>query len=186
MKITGISTALIVGLTLAASQSAAAADGTIEFTGSVVATTCTIDGQAPGTGTITKNVDLGGVNVGQLDTAGKTAGEQGFIFQIGATGESGCTDGQTAYVRFDKSSPLLDPMTGRLDTETGTGAAKAVQVELLNGEDGSVINAFTQDSIGYPIVGNQARIPLIGRMYSTGTATVGSVTSRVGFEVVYD
>jgi len=187
MKITGISAALVIGLGLAASQSAFASDGEIEFTGTVEDITCSINGQPSGANNIDIPVPLGGVNKGQLAKEGDTGGEMGFRIQVGKTGETTCTNGKTAYVRFDKSSPLMDALTGRLNIDNpGVGGnASNVQIQVLDA-GGTVIDMFTQDSKGYVISNNQTVIPLLGRMYATGQATEGKVASRVGFEVVYD
>ena len=183
MKITAIAAA--AALTLTAGTASAAQDGTIEFTGSITATTCLVEGVAPGQGNITKAVDLGGINVGSLQTAGERAGDKGFNIQIGGAGDANCTDGQTAHVRFDPASPALDITTGRLNIDnTGTPATN-VQVEIAN-VDGTEINLFTEDSAGIAIANNTAVIPLIGRYYATGAAVAGEANSRVGFQVVYD
>ncbi|WP_312682840.1 fimbrial protein [Stenotrophomonas chelatiphaga] len=184
MKITAIAAAAAAALTLAAGT-ASAQDGTIDFTGSITATTCLVEGVAPGQGNIAKAVDLGGINVGSLQTAGERAGDKGFNIQVGGAGDANCTDGQTAHVRFDPASPALDITTGRLNIDnTGTPATN-VQVEIAN-VDGTEINLFTEDSAGIVIANNTAVIPLIGRYYATGTAVAGEANSRVGFQVVYD
>ena len=182
MKITAIAAA--AALTLAAGT-ASAQDGIIEFTGNITATTCQVEGVAPGQGNIAKAVDLGGINVGSLQTAGERAGDKGFSIQVGGAGDANCTDGQTAHVRFDPASPALDITTGRLNIDnTGTPATN-VQVEIAN-VDGTEINLFTEDSAGIVIANNTAVIPLIGRYYATGKAAAGEANSRVGFQVVYD
>ncbi|NIJ70384.1 fimbrial protein [Xanthomonas sp. 60] len=188
MKNVGISTVLVAALGLAASQSAFAEnDGQIKIEGSVVAVTCTIDGQAPGNGDIEKLVDLRGISVALLDEAGKTGGDKAFTFRIGAAGETTCENDRTAFVRFDPASPAIDFATGGLrNTTTDNTAAGNVQVELAN-IDGVAIDLGNDDSAGYPIANNQTSIPLIARLKATGgAATAGLVTSAVGFTVVYE
>ena len=187
MKNVGISTVLVAALGLAASQSAFAEnDGQILIDGSVVAVTCTIDGQAPGNGDIEKRVDLRGISVALLDEAGKTGGDKAFTFCIGSDGETTCENDRSAFVRFDPASPAIDFGTGGLRNTATTGAAGNVQVELAN-INGTAIDLGNDDSAGYPIANNQASIPLIARLKATGgAATAGVVTSAVGFTVVYE
>ena len=71
MKVNVFSTlAAALALAAAVSQPAHAAnDGTINFTGLVNDTTCTIEGAAPGTGAVVKDVNLGGVSAARLEKA---------------------------------------------------------------------------------------------------------------------
>lgn len=181
MKLLAYSAAMVVGL--AAINPAQANDGTIEITGAITDTTCTIEGQPPGGGNVTKTVPLGDVSATHLATAGSTASDLGFTIKIGGSGETGCTDGDTAKVRFDPSSPLIDLAVGRLNVDNG--GATNVQVQILNA-NGTPIMLGTEDSAGVVIDDNQAIIPMIARYYATGAATAGAATSRVGFEVVYE
>ncbi|WP_073524695.1 fimbrial protein [Pseudomonas fluorescens] len=191
MKITAFSTvASALALTAALSQPALAAnDGTINFTGLVTDVTCTIEGAAPGTGAVVKDVNLGGVSASRLATAGSRANLTGFTIRIGGPGEGSCTNGRTAMVAFDPTSPAIDVATGRLnidgyDDPADTTTAKNVQVEVTN-RDGSPINVYTEKSEGVVIADNQAVIPLAAQMYASGPATEGTVKTRVGFLVVY-
>lgn len=187
MKNLAISAALVAGLGIAAVNPAQAAnDGRIDITGEITATTCTIEGTAPGQGTVVKTVNLRGVPAASLP-AGATAGDKGLVIQVGATGETACTNGDTAYVRFDPLSPAINSATGRLINTASTGTdATNVEIEFLNG-DGSVIDLSADDSAGYVIANNQVRIPLIARYFAFPlAATTGAVASTVGFSVVYD
>lgn len=192
MKHLAISAALVAGLGIAAINPAQAAnDGVIEITGEILATTCLVEGQAPGTGGITKEVELKGVNKAALGAAAQRAGAKSFKIKVGGIGDTNCTPGQTAYVRFDPSSPDLDWTTGRLknslEVAADPDAATNVEIEMLNGDDGSIIDMFGDDSKGYVIgTDNQAQIPLIAQYYATAAAVEGLVKSTVGFTVVYD
>ncbi|WP_300635703.1 fimbrial protein [Pseudomonas sp.] len=181
--------AAALALSAAAPQFAQAADGTINFSGLVTDVTCTIEGAAPGTGAVVKDVNLGGVSASRLATAGSRANLTGFTIRIGAPGEGSCTNGRTAMVAFDPTSPAIDVATGRLhidgyDDPANTTAAKNVQVEVAR-RDGSPINVYTDKSEGVVIADNQAIIPLAAQMYATGAATEGTVKTRVGFMVEY-
>lgn len=182
--------AAALALTAAASQSAYAAnDGVINFTGLVNDVTCTVEGSAPGTGAVVKDVNLGGVSAARLANPGDRANLTGFTIRIGGPGQGSCTNGRTAMVAFDPTSPAIDVATGRLnidghDDPSDTTNAKNVQVEVTN-RDGSPINVYTEKSEGVVIADNQAIIPLAAQMYASGAATEGAVKTRVGFMVVY-
>ena len=162
MKFTAISTAAtLLALTAALSRPAFATnDGVINFTGLVTDVTCTVEGAAPGTGAVVKDVNLGGVSASRLATAGSRANLTGFTIRIGGPGEGSCTNGRTAMVAFDPTSPAIDVATGRLnidgyDDPSDTTNAKNVQVEVTN-RDGSPINVYTDKSEGVVIADNQA------------------------------
>lgn len=190
MKVNVLSTVagamvLMAGL----SQSVYATDGIINFSGLVTDVTCTVEGSPPGSGAVVKDVNLGGVSAARLATAGSRANLTGFTIRIGAPGEGSCTNGRTAMVAFDPTSPAIDVATGRLnidgyDDPTDTTTAKNVQVEVTN-RDGSPINVYTEKSEGVVIADNQAIIPLAAQMYASGPATEGTVNTRVGFMIEY-
>lgn len=173
----------------AVSHSAHAADGVINFSGLVTDVTCTVEGAEPGAGKVVKDVNLGGVSAARLATAGNRANLTGFTIRIGAPGEGSCTNGRTAMVAFDPTSPAIDVATGRLnidgyDDPSDTTHAKNVQVEVTN-RDGSPINVYTEKSAGVVIADNQAVIPLAAQIYASGPASEGKVSTRVGFTVEY-
>lgn len=182
--------AAALALTAVASPSAYAAnDGVINFTGLVNDVTCTVEGSAPGTGAVVKDVNLGGVSAARLANPGDRANLTGFTIRIGGPGQGSCTNGRTAMVAFDPTSPAIDVATGRLnidghDDPSDTTNAKNVQIEVTN-RDGSPINVYTEKSEGVVIADNQAIIPLAAQMYASGAATEGAVKTRVGFMVVY-
>ncbi|MDB1108751.1 fimbrial protein [Pseudomonas extremaustralis] len=181
--------AAALALTAAVSHLAYATDGTLNFSGLVTDLTCTVEGAAPGTGAVVKDVNLGGVSAARLASAGNRANLTGFTLRIGAPGEGSCTNGRTAMVAFDPTSPAIDVATGRLNTDghddpANTTAAKNVQVEVLN-RDGSPIHLYSGKSKGVVIVDNQAVIPLAAQMYASGVVTEGTVNTRVGFLIEY-
>lgn len=186
MNLYALSTAAAV---LALSAAANAADGVINFSGLVSDVTCTIESATAGTRAVVKNVNLGGVSASRLATAGSRSNLTGFTIRIGAPGEASCTNGRTAMVAFDPTSPAIDVATGRLnidghDDPADTTTAKNVQVEITR-RDGVPINVYTDKSDGVVIADNQAIIPLAAQMFASGAATEGTVKTRVGFMVEY-
>ncbi len=190
MKITALSTvAASLALAAAVSLPVSANDGVINFSGLVTDVTCTVEGSAPGTGAVVKDVNLGGVSASRLANAGDRANLTGFTIRIGSPGEGACTNGRTAMVAFDPTSPAIDVATGRLhidghDDPTDVASAKNVQVEVTR-RDGSPIHVYTEKSEGVVIADNQAVIPLAAQMYASGIASEGTVNTRVGFMVEY-
>jgi len=190
MKLIALShVAAALTLAGAVSHSAHAADGVINFSGLVTDVTCTVEGAEPGAGNVVKDVNLGGVSAARLATAGNRANLTGFTLRIGAPGEGSCTNGRTAMVAFDPTSPAIDVATGRLnidgyDDPSDTTHAKNVQVEVTN-RDGSPINVYTEKSAGVVIADNQAVIPLAAQIYASGPASEGKVSTRVGFTIEY-
>ena len=63
-----VATALALSATM--TSSVYAADGVINFSGLVTDVTCTVEGAAPGTGAVVKDVNLAGVSAARLATAG--------------------------------------------------------------------------------------------------------------------
>ncbi|WET11070.1 MULTISPECIES: fimbrial protein [unclassified Pseudomonas] len=182
--------AAMLAVTAAVSQPAlAATDGTLNFSGLVNDVTCTVEGSAPGTGAVVKDVNLGGVAAARLANPGDRANLTGFTIRIGGPGEGSCANGRTAMVAFDPTSPAIDVATGRLNIDgyndpADTTNAKNVQIEVTN-RDGSPIHVYTEKSAGVVIADNQAVIPLAAQMYASGAATEGTVRTRVGFLVEY-
>ena len=191
MKLNALSTvAAALALAVATLQSAhAAIDGNINFSGQVNDTTCTVEGVAPGTGAVVKDVNLNSVSASRLANPGDRANLTGFTIRVGGPGQGSCTNGRTALVLFDPTSPAIDVASGRLnidgyDDPSDTTNAKNVQVEVTN-RDSSPIHVYTETSEGVVIADNQAVIPMAAQFYATAPATEGLVRTRVGFTVVY-
>ncbi|NWD69364.1 type 1 fimbrial protein [Pseudomonas gingeri] len=185
MKISQVSAAVSLALAaLIALPAFAANDGIITFNGLVTDVTCTIEGEAPGSGTVVKNIDLGGVPASLLANAGDRRNLTGFTIRVGSPGETACTDGRTAMIAFDPSSPAIDVATGRLNIDSTADSASNVQVEVTR-RDGTPIHVYTEKSEGVIIADNQALIPLAAQYYATGAAGEGEVNTRVGFMVEY-
>ena len=164
-------------------------DGVINFSGLVTDVTCTVEGAAPGTGAVVKDVNLGGVSAARLATAGNRANLTGFTIRIGAPGEGSCTNGRTAMVAFDPTSPAIDVATGRLNIDGYDNRPTPPTPRMCRSKSPPVmarpINVCTEKSQGVVIADNQAVIPLAAQMYASGPATEGKVSTRVGFSIEY-
>lgn len=169
-----LSACVLAGLAFA-SQQAFAADGTITFTGQIVATTCVINGGTNASFTVT----LPTVSTGAFtsNVAGATP------FQIALTGCTGT--GTSVHAYFE--GPGVNT-SGRL---ANAGSANGVEVQLLDNNSGSqqVINAAAgdgfQNSQPVTLQSGAATLNYVARYYSTAPVA-GSVQSQVAYTIVYN
>lgn len=190
MTKTILAAALIASLGVAAiapKTAQAAADGTINFSGQIVAQTCKINGAAFGTPTTLPTVTLPWVFAPVLATSGNVAGATNFSIAV-----TGCDPTvKKVQAQFSSTGGTIDTATNNLKITTGTGNATNVQLQLLNGDDSSAIllgqtTAAAQNSHVVNLdASGAATMPYIVQYKSTGVATAGNVTSSVQFTMVY-
>ena len=165
-------------------QAAHAADGTIYFEGEITAQTCTIDVD----GTVTPaaaTVTLPTVPTSTLATAGQTAGQKNFVI-----GLKNCTGPATSAAAFFENGATVDLASGNLKTTTGTGQATNVQLQLVDGSNGAVINAGNTNQntrttkVALDASGN-ANLPYAVQYYATGATTAGEANSSVTYSINY-
>ncbi|MBU9163746.1 fimbrial protein [Burkholderia multivorans] len=177
-------------LVLATMSAAHASDGTINFTGSVVASTCKISNKDGSNLTI----PLPQVATSQLAAAGSTAGRTPFAMSL-----SGCTspvdkDGKPVAGVPAKVAVVFEPgpnvnlTTGRLKP-TGTDAAANVEVGIQSDSYSDIkIGASGADQGSQAVAigtdGN-ATLQYFAQYYATGASTAGSVNTSVTYSVVY-
>ncbi|KFL49732.1 fimbrial protein [Burkholderia pyrrocinia] len=180
----------VAGLSFAAMNAALASDGKINFTGSVVASTCKING-----GTNDLTVALPKASTNQLAKAGATAGRTPFSLSL-----TGCTTdttdgGNTIPAPVNKVSVAFEPgpnvnlATGRL-TLTGADAAKNVEIGILNDKFSPIKVGAESTSQGSQIVNidttaGTATLQYAAEYVATGAATGGSANSFVTYSLVY-
>jgi len=176
-KIFAIAMAASLGF---ASLGAHAADGTITFTGSVTAQTCTINGN--GTGASDFTVTLPAVSASSLASAGATAGSTPFNIAL-----TGCTQDSGNVHTFFEQGPTVDSTTGNLVLDAD--GATNVQIGLRNA-DGSVIalnqSDSNQNSESVAISGGAATLGYTAEYVATGAATPGAANSSVMYTMSYD
>lgn len=173
----------ILGMLAVASSSATLAyDGTINFTGKVVAQTCSV---ATGSGSL--SVVLPTVSTTTLSADTKTAGLTPFTIQL-----TGCTVPATSGA--DKVNAYFEPnantdyTTGNL-TNTASSGASNVQIQLLNADRVKVIKlgqAAAAQNVDTVAI-NDANVTLRynARYYATGQATAGNVSATVNYTIAY-
>ncbi|UEP25798.1 fimbrial protein [Burkholderia ambifaria] len=184
------------GLACAAASTAQASDGTITFTGAIVASTCKING-----GTNDLAVSLPKASTNQLTDAGATAGRTPFTLTL-----SGCTIDKAGEEGKDpipapvkkvsvafEPGPNVDIATGRLKL-TGADAAGGVQIAILNdkyepikiGAESSAQGVQTVD-IDTAVGGTGTATLQFAAQYVATSASVtgGSASSSVTYSLVY-
>ncbi|QDL55769.1 fimbrial protein [Rhodoferax aquaticus] len=155
---------------------AQATDGTIDFTGSLTATTCVVQ---PVSASFA--VQLPALPTSSMTTTKTTAGVTPFSITV-----KGCSTG-AAFKPYFESGTGVDAATGNLNN---TGSAKNVQLRLLN-TDGSTINAAAVASaqgvnaVTVDATGNATANYAVAYYSENGNATAGTVVGKVAYSVVY-
>ncbi len=183
MKKTLLSAVMIAsfGIAALASQAARAVDGTITFTGKVVANTCQF---SVNNGPASNTVVLPVVFTSSLTAAGNVAGTTPFT--ISATK---CDTNLTSVQAYFTSTANIDGTTGNLKNTGGT--AGNVQVQLLNGTTNvpmplNAASATAQNSpVGSVSSGGTVTMSYKAQYYATGTATPGPVSTSVDYTINY-
>lgn len=168
---------LIAVAVLAASAftaSAFAADGAVNFTGSITDEACTVD-----TDSLNQTVDLGKVAQSAFNGAGDTAGAKKFSLLL-----KDCPATVTgATVRFDGNQ--VPGNNSVLALTEGADTAKNVGIQITDNTN-KVINLY-QDSAVYPLVSTGVNtLDFAARYYATADAvSVGTANAVSNFTIVY-
>lgn len=172
-----IAIALAGALTLGAAASAhAQSDGTITFTGEVLAASCAID--AGGSGAANATVTLPNVAENSLNAAGARIGDTPFSIVVGSAG-SPCTQKNVQAYFHNRGNVNA---AGRL---SNTGDATNVEVVVLNADHQDINLSNNTNSKIVPINSGTAQLDFFGQYYATGAAGAGAVTTGVEYSIVY-
>lgn len=148
-----------------------AADGSIHFTGEILATACNV------TNGVNKiiNVDLGKVSAASLKTAGTRSSSVPFDIKLDQ-----CPL-QTANVRFDGTADATDKNLLAIDA---TSVAKGVGIEI-DSATGKQIPLYTpSDDIA--LTAGTNTLHYMARYVSTAaTVTAGTVNATSQFTIIY-
>ncbi len=159
----------------AISPVAFAADGTVNFTGSITDIACTVD-------TDSKNqiVDLGKVSKTAFTAESKTAGAKEFSLVL-----KDCPPTVTsAKVRFDGQQVPGD--NSILALNDAADKASNVGIQLSDNQN-NVINLY-QDSAAYNLTTDVNYLKFVAKYYATGTGndvTAGSANAVTDFTIIY-
>ncbi|CAB3748529.1 fimbrial protein [Burkholderia puraquae] len=171
---------LLVAAGAAFSSAAHAADGTIEFRGNVIASTCSVTGGSDLT------VPLPPVSTTALADVGAVAGRSAFSLAL-----TGCAVGDGNPVKVGvmfENGTNVDPSSGRLKIDTGDKAAQGVQINVLDSQQklipvgaqtGANTEMATIDTDG------KAKLNYFAEYYASGAVKAGDVQSRVEYSLIY-
>ena len=170
---------LVAAAALACSMSAQASDGTINFSGQLIASTCVVSAASAA-----QTVTLPTLATTALTAAGATAGKTAFSIAV-----TGCSAGTTTAAAYFEPGPTVNSTTGRL---INGGAATNVELRLTNASDYSTIDlsktgsATAQNSLAASVAAGAATANYYAEYYATGATTAGLVSSSVTYSMVYN
>lgn len=173
-------------------QPAAAADGTINFTGQIVATTCDLTAGAGTNITARANQSIN-VDLGKVSTNAVGAGDTAITAATPINVKLDCSDstGLTSVdMRFDPSAGSgIDAKNPSLLAVTG--GAKGVGIGLYD-ESNKLLNLAAGDAISAPLTTNPdddtvtAQMHLRARYVANGDAvTAGQANGQLPFTLIY-
>ncbi|MPT04960.1 MAG: type 1 fimbrial protein [Delftia sp.] len=186
----------VAGLVMMAMNTAQAADGTINFTGEVVTTTCKVDTTVAGAAK--DGVKLPNVANNQLATVGATVGRQAFSLEL-----SGCELASSATATtpvskvavFFEAGPNVDLVTGMLKPAAASGAgaptvASGVQIAIVDPSNNERLKIGSAQSRFVDIdnkVGGTGRAVMrfASEYVATGPVTAGRTDTSVTYSLVY-
>ncbi|WP_175975692.1 fimbrial protein [Burkholderia sp. BCC1047] len=171
---------LLLAAGAAFSSAAHAADGTVNFHGKVIASTCSVEGGSDLT------VPLPPVSTTALADVGSVAGRSAFSLAL-----KGCTVGDENPVKVGvifENGTNVDQSSGRLTIDTGAKAATGVQINVLDDQQKLIpIGAQTAASTQIADIdadGN-AKLNYFAEYYASGAVKAGDVNSRVEYSLIY-
>ncbi len=161
-------------LSILISTGTMAADVTINVTGKVVASPCTVDNSG------VYNIDLGqNISAATLNPANSYSAWKNFNVTL-----SNCPAG-TTKVTAAFSGTADSNNSAMYANTTGTGYAQNVAVQLQNGTAGT--NTGNGATMTVNVASNAATFPLQARAYSTpGGATPGNISAAVLMNMTYN
>lgn len=180
-----IKSALVMSMCCVAAQ-AMAADGEINFTGSITANTCSVSA-GDLNGGAGSNVSLGNAPALSLKKAGDTAGAASFALTLTAPdgeGAENCKlDGKSATVRFLSMNGAAGPNGEWLALEGAgsDGVAKNVAIQIRDAKGNDV--QLGQSTNDYTDLTQPLRFT--ANYIATGETTPGTANAKASFSVDY-
>ncbi|MNU79175.1 Major fimbrial subunit precursor [compost metagenome] len=155
---------------------AQAADGTVEFVGSVTDVTCTVTD-----GSKNLSVTLPAVSKATLNQAGARAGRTPFTIEL-----IDCSSSDGKVSTYFEADTNIDA-NGHLIPDAG--GAENVNLVLFNDEHGEIklgTDAADQNSQSVTVIGGVASLNYFAEYVATDAAEAGAVSSRVRFTIAYE
>ncbi len=162
---------------VAAGSAFAYTNGSVQFSGSVVAGTCSI-----AAGDATKSVLLPGVPNSVLASQGDEAGAVPFSLTF-----ENCTVGDVAYAHF---SPVTNMANIDGSHIKNTGSATNVALALYE-QDGTTAIDLSQARAGEAVgdsasaPGNDVTLNYVVKYHAKGAATAGTVNGQLLYDIAY-
>ncbi|WP_392558815.1 fimbrial protein [Orbus mooreae] len=171
MKLKNITLA-IASSTMLLTTNAFASDGTVNFTGEIVTSTCVVSNGSQGVQT----VNLGQVSARSLATAGSTAAATQF-----SIGLSGCSANTKASIKFDGTPDLANSSILAV-----TGGATNVGIGLYESDSATALPLL---SASKQITTNEqgaGTFNFVAKYVSTGQVTSGKANASATFSIIYN
>lgn len=166
---------LVLGCSLFMTAGLVQADGQMNFSGSVLASTCEVNG-----GQNDVAVNLPQVPSSLLINPGQVAGNTPFSLRL-----TNCTPGLNRVSTYFEPGPTVSPQ-GRLIVDAG--GSENVEVQLRNDTNARINLAGAQGSQNSQVVdinNGQAVLNYSAEYYSLGGTTPGPVNTRVQYTLTY-
>ncbi|MBL5825938.1 fimbrial protein [Serratia fonticola] len=160
-------------LSFLAASNALAADGTINFTGEIIESGCTV-------ATSNVSVDFGTVAASTFKNAGDTASPKAF--QINLTGCPAAVTAAGASVRFDATP---DSSNSNLFSIGASSTAAGVGITVLDAK--AKVVAPNSDSSIYTLKETGTNVlDFVAKLQSTSsTVTAGTISTTANFTIIY-
>lgn len=160
-----------------------AADGVVNFSGSISDVTCDINGKGPGEGNVT-NVELGKFAPSRFVSIGTPSDFVPFKLQLSG---ASCKNDSKVSIAFDQVGNV-DSSTGNLKL-TGTSSATGIQIQVFNDTEGGTKIPLGQAETAPQVAtieDNKATLAYKASYISTATnVTPGSAISFVRYTLSY-
>jgi major type 1 subunit fimbrin (pilin) len=164
-------------------SSAFAADGTVNFTGSVTDTACVVDMG----GSTALSVPMGNISKTSFGASGSLAGATKFTLKL-----KSCPNATTATIKFDGIAAGGDDKILALTGGSGAAAGLGIQISDKNGK----VLPLSVNSASYDLAKGDATVPandvtndlnFTARYISTSaTVTSGSANATATFSINYN
>lgn len=178
MKLSKIKLAMAASALLLTSG-AYAVDGTINFTGSIVASTC----KSEVTGTSGSTVDLGAVSASGFKAAGDVSGSQPFTISL-----TGCPTPATGATAPNMAIQFAgNPNNDNKALLAVTGGAADVGIGIFNNQtDETPIALYSNSAVKTVDTNGAATFNFVAKYVSTASAvTAGQANATATFSIVY-
>lgn len=162
-----------------AAQTAMAADGEIDFVGTITANTCPIQVTDLNTSDTSGAIGLGNASTGGLTQAGDVGGSGAFSLTID-TLDAGCSvDGKAAVLTLISLSGTAGPSGEWIGITNEAGKAENVAVQIKDAQ-GNVVKLGENSA---PYADPTQPMRFTANYIATGVPTAGPANAKVAFNV---